>query len=244
MALPINLVPVPEPSTQSNFDEIKRQWPVEPFRGSGSPEGVITGGPGATYVDTATGTTWVRHASGSGSTGWVPSSGSRGAAIIATQQARTDTAYGTLATPDSVTVALPSNGLIVIAYQATWFESVAGAARAAVFIGANQLQTAGSSITSPVVQETSTGRTVAVAATPLSSCTFGLRSEGDPASGVAYGGDVTTGQVVGNGGAGLGYGALHVFAAPGTYAVSVQYKASSGSVTALTRKLWVWVEPF
>jgi hypothetical protein len=34
-------------------------------------------------------------------------------------------------------------------------------------------------------------------------------------------------------------GVCYVFAAAGTYDVSVQFKASSGSITAKSRKLWV-----
>ena len=35
-----------------------------------------------------------------------------------------------------------------------------------------------------------------------------------------------------------------VFAAAGTYDISVQFKASSGSVTVKNRKLWVWTMGF
>ena len=41
------------------------------FSGAGSPEGVVTAVPGATYVDTnAPGTLWFKR-TGTGSTGWV-----------------------------------------------------------------------------------------------------------------------------------------------------------------------------
>ena len=39
-------------------------------------------------------------------------------------------------------------------------------------------------------------------------------------------------------------GFTFAFAAAGTYTVSVQFKASSGSVTASNRKLWVWTIGF
>src|SRR3954452_24168522 len=44
----------------------------------------------------------------------------RGKSIIATTESRTNTAYGTLTTPDRVSsIVLPTDGLITIAYQAT-----------------------------------------------------------------------------------------------------------------------------
>ena len=39
------------------------------FSGVGSPEGVVTASPGATYLDTSTNGFWVKN-NGSGSTGW------------------------------------------------------------------------------------------------------------------------------------------------------------------------------
>lgn len=40
------------------------------FSGSGSPQGVVTAGVGATYLDTSTNQFWAKQ-SGSGNTGWV-----------------------------------------------------------------------------------------------------------------------------------------------------------------------------
>lgn len=61
---------VQDPAVQQNFDAIQRAWDTEPiYRGTGSPEGVVTGGPGASYVDTATGVQWI-HLGAAGSTGW------------------------------------------------------------------------------------------------------------------------------------------------------------------------------
>ena len=61
--------------------------------------------------------------------------------------------------------------------------------------------------------------------------------------GVAYASDVTTGQIVNVGGSASG-GVVTVFAAAGTYDVSVQFLAVAGSVTVKERKLWVWVQGF
>jgi hypothetical protein len=53
---------------------------------------------------------------------------------------------------------------------------------------------------------------------------------------------VATGQALGGGGAantGVG-GVCHVFAAAGTYSVNVQFRSTSGTITAKERKLWVY----
>jgi len=151
--------------------------------------------------------------------------------IIATEESRTNTAFGTLATADEITnVVLPTNGLMAIGYVALVKESVSTAGRAAIFLGANQLKKVGG--TTPVVQEaelfgTGTFQTLATQADGL-----------DRGEGTSF---VTTGQVLAhNRGTGLG-GLCYVFAASGTYNVSIQYKATSGSVTAKERKLWVGV---
>lgn len=195
---------------------------------------------------------------------------SRGKSIIAATEARTNTAYGTLTTPDKVaSVVLPTDGLIFVAYQATWQESVGGAARAAIFIGSNQLQVAhmkaAGTTPVPVTQAAATSAGGASLDFPLVSVPVGLVSVGTSTG--AYSGDVTTGQAVGIvGGVGSRYlnyeidgtvrqatptadalpmgGACSVFAAAGTYDVTVQFKASSGSVTAKNRKLWVWTVGF
>lgn len=191
--------------------------------------------------------------------------------IIATEQSREATTFGTLATPDEVTVTLPGSSLIAVAYQAVWKESVAEAARAALFIGANQLKIASAGGGGPFTQSAATGTSAANVLRSLAMTAGGLVS--GPGTGV--GEDVTTGQLIGlvsqaekslimelgGGGtpAGIGAGAstgagggvittafvaagvAYVFAAAGTYKVSVQFKASSGKVTAKNRKLWVWV---
>jgi hypothetical protein len=163
----------------------------------------------------------------------------RGKSVIATSEARANTVYGTLTTPDRVAgVVLPTDGLIAIAVQATWFESVAGAARAAIFLGANQLRVA-SAAGAAVVQEAQTGGTPSTAV-PLHTFGGGLISEN--ASGSSS--DVTTGQVAGASTGTTQNGICYAFAAAGTYDVTIQFKASSGSVTAVNRRLWAWVVGF
>lgn len=167
----------------------------------------------------------------------------RGKSIVASTETRSNAAYGLMPTPDRVqSLVLPQDGLIAIAFQATWSETVTGAARAAIFIGANQLKGNGGSAV-PIVQETTHDNT-ATQNQPLYSCAAGLRGN-DPTGGWS---DVTTGQIIGSIQSGTTFqypaGPCYVFAAAGTYDVSVQFKASSGSVQVANRKLWVWTVGF
>jgi hypothetical protein len=197
----------------------------------------------------------------------------RGKSIIPTAETRTNTAYGLLTTPDRVQgIVLPTDGWMVVAVQATWQESVVGAARAAIFIGANQIKIAQDGTAAPVTTAAAMSSTLNPNTdTVLSSYVGGL--VGAPSDGgVAYTGDVTTGQVIGQVGTiisgsgkvpivevgGTIYGLASssgtiavaaggfclISAAAGTYDVSVQFKASSGSVTAKNRKLSVFTIGF
>lgn len=174
--------------------------------------------------------------------------GTGGITAIATTESRTNTAYGTLTTPDQVAgVVLPANGLLQIGYQATWQESVNNAARAALFIGANQLKVATDRTNAaPIAQETALAAGAGAIDKPLASYVGGLNGVAGDAT--VYTGNVTTGQVLGVGvGATTGnastLGVCTIFAAAGTYTISVQFKSTSGSVTAKNRVLWVrrWI---
>jgi hypothetical protein len=170
--------------------------------------------------------------------------GYTGKSIIAGEESRTNGAYGLMPTPDRVQgVVLPTDGVLMILFQAAWKEEITMDARAALFIGSNQLKRA-TNAASPVVMETPHG--IANTYRPLvSDPRYGVTVL---ASGTAYTGDVTTGQLVGGlspynfdtGGADdvSAGGAVFVFAAAGTYDVSVQFKAGGG-VTVKNRKLWV-----
>jgi hypothetical protein len=168
----------------------------------------------------------------------------RGKAIIPADETRTNTAYGLMPTPDQVqNVVLPTDGLIFIAYHALWTESVDTAARAAIFIGANQLKVDQSG-TAPAVQETShTSATGPGPYNSLVSTPGGLTTQSATSSLTST---VTTGQAVAyvSGGVNATGGITTVFAAAGPYNVSIQYKASSGSVSARERALWVWTTGF
>lgn len=181
----------------------------------------------------------------------------RGTSVIAATESRTNVAFGTLTTPDQVTgIVLPTNGLIAVAYQATWQESVNGAASAAIFVDGTIASIAQGGIAAPVGASTPVSGNAGID-TPLSTGPGGLMGIAGTAP-TAYTGDVTTGQIIGNasfesataGGTGapaanapMG-GPCYLFAAAGTHTISIQFQANSGSVTAKNRKLWVWTIGF
>jgi hypothetical protein len=188
----------------------------------------------------------------------------RGAVVNAGPGTRTSAAYGALSdAADQVAgIVLPTNGLIAVRYQAIWQESVAGAARAAIFLNGNQLQIQGTqSASGPLTSAAATNSGFNTINVPLFSCPQGLTSM---LSATNYASDVTTGQAIGMGyttattGGGLEMGGTveatpahwppggtcYIFAAAGTYTVSVKFKSASGSVTASGRKLWVEALPF
>lgn len=170
-------------------------------------------------------------------------SAARGKSIISgAPEVRVNVAYGLMPTPDRVqNVVLPTDGLLRVYYNATWSESVTNAARAAIFVGANQIKRWSDGANAPAVLEAFIG-TNAASSLLTTDAASGL--VGDNSVGFGYGGDVTTGQIVGRAVNGrsndrLFGGAVTIFAAAGTYDISVQYKASSGSVSVSNRKLWV-----
>lgn len=160
---------------------------------------------------------------------------------VATSQSITSTSYDYLTTHDTVTVDVASSGVISIAVAATWFESVSGAARAAIFIGSNQLKGISGASSVPVVQETPHGNTATVFQ-PLYTTAGGLKGD-DNTGGWA---DVSTGQIIGSiQDAGsttraAGLTIVSIGAGVGSYEVSLRFKATSGTVGALNRNLWVW----
>jgi hypothetical protein len=193
-----------------------------------------------TSSGSAIGTAWFDNGS-AWSSGWNPPS--RGYVTTATAQSTTSASFVTLTTPDQVTgIVLPSTGLITVWYQATWQETVTGAAQAAIFVGGNQLKVGNAGAATTVLTAAAINNASLTSKNVvLASYWGGLAS--NPSSGsVGYAGDATTGQVVG-GGLALG-GPCYIFAAAGTYTVSVQFKTSSGTVTAQNRQLWVSAQAF
>lgn len=172
----------------------------------------------------------------------------RGKSIIATTQTTTSGTYTTLTTPDRVqNVFLPTDGLIVVCYKAQWGLPGApgsNAARAALFLGANQVKVSTLNA-APAVQETTLlGNNTTLFYTHLGSSRGGLISD-DPAT--VDSSDVTTGQVVGFHSNNDPYGGFTLIqAASGTYDVSVRFRISLGANTlsVRNRRLWVFTLSF
>jgi hypothetical protein len=165
----------------------------------------------------------------------------RGAVSTAAAESRTNAAYGLLTTPDRVSsVVVPTNGLLIVGYRALWKTTATGTMNAAIFLGANQLKLP-QRISAPSVQEasyTSGGAADNIYKSLVTS------PQGLKANPIQAGGDeseVTTGMLLtlddfyapnDNG------GVAFIFAAAGTYDVSVQFKSATG-LTVKDRHLWV-----
>jgi hypothetical protein len=184
----------------------------------------------------------------------------KGFVNIPAEESRTNIAFGTMPTPDEVTVELPANGLILIAYQAMIHASSLGGVHAAIFLNETQLKAAQTPtfiggeylFEQPVAVQSGEAPTESFHVITTSSQT-GLAI--DTGSG-RYAGNVTTGQILGiKGSAIVGDGItgapIYVFANAGTYKVSVQFmgrkpesEAIATTATVKNRALWVKAEAF
>jgi hypothetical protein len=192
----------------------------------------------------------------------------RGKFAQAAEGTRTNVAYGALSNgPDVVTdLVLPSDGLILVGYRALWKESVDASARAAIFLDSTQLKCFATNHAQDVLEAAAIEGTASGSSpntyVPLLSCAMGLLSfTSDTSLITALSGtgralaaasiansslsqlsgeiqntrvsSTTTAQTLNHFG-----GLCAIEADAGTYDISVQYKASSGTVTAKDRKLW------
>lgn len=180
--------------------------------------------------------------------------------IIATEESRENAAYGLMPTPDEVTVTLPENGLIAVTFSAFWKESGAGAgARAAIFVGANQLKTfMGPEFPKNRVTQAAMFQEGDTEFKRLETCVMGLWSQ---ATGISDTEAITTGVTLGGfdkklkmdlgGTSSTPFGETNniVMGGPcyitdlaaGTYKISVQYKCAAAKATVKNRKLRAWV---
>lgn len=174
--------------------------------------------------------------------------------VIATEEIRTNTAYGTLTTADEVKeVVISSTGLAGLIYEADFGNTEAEKGRAAIFLGANQMK----------VRSIAAGGGAMRVQEARGSAASGVNGQyrlmSTPA-GLMVGGaaqaDVETGQAVAvaaDSGKVFGYAGEESFsfngfsggiclirAAPGTYNISIRFKASVGSVSAKNRRLDVF----
>lgn len=189
----------------------------------------------------------------------------RGASYVATEESRTNAAYGKLTTADHVqNIVLPSNGIIWVMAHLQVKEVTPNNARIALFLNNgstdNQLKVFTPNNAAPQVQEANisllTANTYGLVGTTQLGLLGGGYYESDLVySSPAYTGDVTTGQVVGAS-LTLNYNTaspsftqtltpapVPIFAAAGTYTVSLQFKSTAG-VTAKERRLWAWAQGF
>lgn len=190
---------------------------------------------GRVYIDNGTGWDEVRSSTAK----------TRGKSIISAEETRSTTSYGTLTTPDRVSgIVLPANGLIFVHYHAMAKNASGGTTgQYAIFLGANQLKTKGSSgATVPGVQE---GNINGSATTFYGLIgTNGVGVQNGAQTGADYTGDVTTGQIVA-GLSNISGGPVAIFAAAGTYDITIQFKAAaSNTISVKNRNLWVWTELF
>jgi hypothetical protein len=178
-----------------------------------------------------------------------------GKSIIATEESRTNAAYGLLTTPDRVSgVVLPTDGLIFVIYRALWKTAGAAGTKAGLFLGANQVKVWDAT--------TNTSQNVEGADTPGSLAGYyplvlGPSGFFSPISAgvINWSADAATGMLLGlqgpaesapMDGSQREYGGIAAIAASaGTYDVSVQFKnTGGGAVSAKERKLWVWTRGF
>lgn len=155
---------------------------------------------------------------------------------------RFSTSYGVLGShPDIVNnLVLPTDGIIAIAYYANWEANWGVNAYAAIFLNSNQLKVANPGQAAPIVQEAiqSPSLNTGVLTTFLGGLVTTQPS-------VNYSGEVTTGQILGVGNSLYTGGPCYVFAAAGTYSVSVQFKSADGSaVNVWDHKLRAWTIGF
>lgn len=149
--------------------------------------------------------------------------------VIATEESRTNTSFGTMTTADEIKeIVLPENGLILVAYSAMAKSSVAEAGRVALYLGSNAVSNYGQ-ITESVITSGSFSRLVTCGQPGVGS------TPPVPGNFDTSGGTSTFGTT------GVALPPLMLFASAGTYTLSVQFKSSSGSVTVKERKLWVAV---
>jgi hypothetical protein len=147
--------------------------------------------------------------------------------LINTEESRTNTEFGTLATADEVKLTLAEAGLLVVGFMAEVKSSVAAAGQVALFINGTQ------------VARFEGGASVNVAGTTVGTGFCFVTTAQDKLNvkeGVV--GVATTGLLLMATGTA---GGLMVHGAPAAeYTITARYKATSGSVTAKNRRLYAY----
>jgi hypothetical protein len=154
--------------------------------------------------------------------------------VIPGEETTTSLSPALLATPDEIPgVVMPTNGLIAVGYHAN-FKSSAGevgvqTSFAGLFLGANQVKQAGVAEKAQAPRENTFAR--------LYSGGTGVSSGGAGVSAIS-----TTGETFGS--PAPATGVCYIYAAAGTYAVSVKFWNSAGTCSVKERALWVWTYGF
>lgn len=168
-----------------------------------------------------------------------------GKSIIATPEMRSSAAYGLLGTPDQVSdIVMPTDGLLLVGFRARWFPPTSPSpqnASAAIFLNDVQVRVSSFNGGAAVAQQATSPAVSDSLSQVVSSGPLGLVAQEGASTNAT---DVATGQILGvradsdnDRDAG---GFTVIFAAAGTYAVSVRFKTSSGgTLTVQDRKLWV-----
>jgi hypothetical protein len=172
-------------------------------------------------------------------TGWaalMPNAG-RGKSIVATEQSRSNTAYGTLDTPDQVAnVVVPTDGLLYVKFSAL-VKASAPAGVVGLFVGGTPARIPNGGGAPIAGVETPVGATAndyewVFTAINAGTTIAGLHTQNAVGNAARDASPIVAGEMI----------AIEVPA--GVYTVSVQYKATSGSITAKERKLWVRSEAY
>lgn len=173
---------------------------------------------------------------------WARVSGSKAYVLeTAGLETRTNVAYGLMPTvPDRIqNIVVPTGGKLRVDFAAIWNNSVAGAGRAAIFVGANQIKRMPAAGGAPTVQEASIGGS-STSDSYLLTGAGGLITNTGGGAGTAINA-ITTGLILANDAATPQGLACDIWVPAGTYDVSIQFKSTSGNVNVKERHLWVEV---
>lgn len=180
----------------------------------------------------------------------------RKSSIIATEQSRESTNFGTLATPDEVEITLLEKSLLEVTFWAMWKNSISGNGYAAIFLNNEQVHVAEQGA-GPAPERSARIFGKSTSFVPLFSTPMGLASveseEGMNTTEIpGINGKAIFVGLIGKAGlegtetkAAVNTGGTAViYAEPGTYKVSIRYKSITGTITAKNRHLWVEAKQF
>lgn len=177
----------------------------------------------------------------------------RGKSIISATESTSSATAALLTTPDQVTVDLPTDGLIHVAYVCRWKESALNSAIAGIFLNGPTYPLSAITATSPYYTAGyATGLFAAPNAHGLADVWRAMGTHGaglvsvnsddvDASSDVVFGQAVGVHPAVAGKGSG---GVVSLFMGAGPVTVSVRFWTSSGTVSVKERKLWVWTTGF